>query len=262
MAGTRQIILQEIESKVKSADGHNVIWIKGSPGVGKSALAASISTRLEDQGRHVISFRFDRTRSTEITTEALWRIIASDLVFQYPSLHQHLVEGNRKLRSSDIDYLFKLLIETPLSTLDDDIPYEELPVIVIDALDECGDLRYNSSGMDDYEDLLRTLKRWALVDCLKKFKLIITSRPEDQIAQTFPESISIHVNIPSGNDVKPGDSALKDIQAFLMSCLNAMGMDEAWVSEACGYLVPRAAGMFIWATTVAKFLKKKSQTML
>jgi len=143
-----------------------------------------------------------------------------------------------------------------LSTLDDDIPYEELPVIVIDALDECGGLRHNSSGMDDYEGLLRTLKRWALVDCLRKFKLIITSRPEDQIAQTFPESISIHVNIPSGNDVKSGDSASKDIQAFLMSCLSAMGMDEAWVSEACGYLVPRAAGMFIWATTVAKFLKK------
>jgi len=143
-----------------------------------------------------------------------------------------------------------------LSTLDDDIPYEELPVIVIDALDECGGLRHNSSGMDDYEGLLRTLKRWALVDCLRKFKLIITSRPEDQIAQTFPESISIHVNIPSGNDVKFGDSASKDIQAFLMSCLSAMGMDEAWVSEACGYLVPRAAGMFIWATTVAKFLKK------
>jgi len=136
------------------------------------------------------------------------------------------------------------------------MPYEELPVIVIDALDECGGLRHNSSGMDDYEGLLRTLKRWALVDCLRKFKLIITSRPEDQIAQTFPESISIHVNIPSGNDVKFGDSASKDIQAFLMSCLSAMGMDEAWVSEACGYLVPRAAGMFIWATTVAKFLKK------
>jgi len=92
--------------------------------------------------------------------------------------------------------------------------------------------------------------------------LIITSRPEDQITQTFPESTSIHVNIPSGNIVKPGDSISKDIQAFLMSCLSAMGMDEAWVSEACGYLVPRAAGMFIWATTVAKFLKKKSQTTL
>jgi len=49
MKGTRQSILQEIEDKVKSSDGHNIIWIRGSPGVGKSALAASISAQLEDQ---------------------------------------------------------------------------------------------------------------------------------------------------------------------------------------------------------------------
>jgi len=255
MEGTRLDILQQIETEIKRTDSHNVIWIKGSPGVGKSALAASITKRLQNQKRHVTWFRFDRTESTTITTNALWRIVARDLARWYPSIRQQLAKGNTELSSSNIDHLFKTLIEEPLSTLKD-ISHEELPVIVIDALDECGGLRHDSSGMDDYEGLLCTLKRWALVDCLRKFKLIITSRPEDQIAQTFPESTSIHVNIPSGNVVKPGDSVSKDIQAFLMSCLSAMGMDGAWVSEACGYLVPRAAGMFIWATTVAKFLKK------
>ena len=77
MEGTRTAILEEIEQEVNKVDGHNVIWIRGSPGVGKSALAASISTRLQDQGRHVIPFRFDRTQSTSITTEALWRLVAS-----------------------------------------------------------------------------------------------------------------------------------------------------------------------------------------
>ena len=98
-------------------------------------------------------------------------------------------------------------------------------MIVIDALDECGGLRHDLSEMGSYEGLLRTLKRWTLVGCLRKFKLIITSRPEDPITQTFPESISTHVNIPSGNDVKPGDGASNDIQVFLMSCLSVMGMD-------------------------------------
>ena len=37
-------ILQTIETKVKNTSGHNMIWIRGSPGVGKSALAASILT--------------------------------------------------------------------------------------------------------------------------------------------------------------------------------------------------------------------------
>jgi len=44
MEDTHGEILQAIESKVKSIDSHNIIWIRESPGVGKSVLAASILT--------------------------------------------------------------------------------------------------------------------------------------------------------------------------------------------------------------------------
>jgi len=259
MEGTRQTILQKIEDAVNKVDGHNIIWIRGSPGVGKSALAASISTRLQDQGRRVIPFRFDRTESTRITTEALWRVVACDLARWYPSLRQHLAKGIEGHISSDIDRLFKLLIETPLSTLGHDIPHEQLPVIVVDALDECGGLRYDSTGRKDYEALLHTLQRYTQEDHLKKFKLIITSRPDDCITQTFPNSISTHVNIPSGTDVNPGDSASNDIRTFLKKRLEGTNMGDAWVNEALDYLVPRAAGMFIWAITVANFLQKNPE---
>ena len=258
MDGTRSEILQAIETEVKNAGGHNVIWIRGSPGVGKSALAASISTRLQDQGRHVISFRFDRTQSATITTDSLWRIVACDLARFYPSFRQHLVKHNKEHNSSDIDRLFKNLIETPLSILGD-VPCEELPVIVIDALDECGGLRHDSSAKDDYEGLLRTLKRWVQVDCLKKFKLVITSRPEDAITKMFPSSVSTHVNIPSGSEVKPEDSASDDIRAFLKSRFDTIGMELTWTAKALDYLVPRATGIFIWATTAAEFLQVNPQ---
>jgi len=251
MEGTRTAILQEIEDEIKNVDGPNMIWIRGSLGVGKSALAASIANRLKDQKRRVIAFRFDRTESTTITTNALWRAVACDLARFYPSLRPHLTRGIQGHRSSDIDRLFKLLIEEPLSTLDD-VPREELPVIVIDALDECGGLRYDESGREDFRSLMRTLKRWIQADHLKKFKVVITSRPEDRI--TFPESISIH-GIPSGIDIKPGDSASEDIRALLKSRLESMGMKSTLIEKALGYLVPRAAGTFIWATTVANFLE-------
>jgi len=140
MEGTRSDTLRAIESKVKNTSGHNMILIRGSPGVGKSALAASISTQLQDQTRHVISFWFDRTQSTTITTDSLWRVVACDLARLYPSFRRLLVKHHNEHSSSDIDRLFKKLIEMPLSSLDD-APREELPVIVIDALDECGGLR-------------------------------------------------------------------------------------------------------------------------
>jgi len=201
--------------------------------------------------------RFDRTQSTTITTEALWRVVACGLARRYPTLRQQLTQGNAELSSSNIDRLFEVLIEKPLSTLtlDHDL-LEQLPVIVVDALDECGGLRHESSGKDDFGGLLRTLKRWALVGHLRKFKLIITSRPEDRIARTFPESISTHIDIPSGNNVEPGDSASNDIRLFLVSRLNDMNMGDAWVNEALGHLVPGAAGMFIWAKTAADFLQE------
>ena len=255
MKNTRIAILQRIEDEINKVGDHNIIWIRGSPGVGKSALAASISTRLRDQGRRVIPFRFDRTESTRITTEALWRVVACDLARWYPSLRQHLVKGIEGHISSDIDRLFKLLIETPLSTLDHDILHEQLPVIVIDALDECGGLRHDDSGRKDHDVLLRTLKHWALVDHLQKFKLVITSWPEDNVTRMFPDSISTHINIPSGSDVRLGDSTSDDIRAFLESCFKGMGMEESWIEKALDYLVRGAAGIFIWATTVANFLR-------
>ena len=79
MEGTLNDILTKIEREVKSVDGLNVIWIRGFPGVGKSALAASIVIQLREQHRHVIWFLFDRTRSTTITTDALWRTVACSL---------------------------------------------------------------------------------------------------------------------------------------------------------------------------------------
>ena len=91
MEGTRTAILQEIENKIKNVDGPNMIWIKGSPDVGKSALAASISNQLEAQKRHVIAFRFNCTQFTTITTNALWRAVACDLARLFPPLQEHLV---------------------------------------------------------------------------------------------------------------------------------------------------------------------------
>ena len=44
MKGTCSDILQVIETNVKNTSGHNMIWIRESPSVRKSALVASIST--------------------------------------------------------------------------------------------------------------------------------------------------------------------------------------------------------------------------
>jgi len=111
---------------------------------------------------------------------------------------------------------------------------------------------YDSSGRVDYKDL-RTLKCWVRVDRLMKFKLVITSRPEYCITQTFPDSTSVH--ILSGSDVEPGDRASNDIRAFSASRPKTMGVESAWIAKALDYLVPHAIGILIWVITIADFLE-------
>jgi len=47
--GTRTAILQEIEHEIKDVDGLDLIWIRGSLSVEKSALAGSVAIRPEDE---------------------------------------------------------------------------------------------------------------------------------------------------------------------------------------------------------------------
>jgi len=61
MKGTHITILQEIENKFQSVNDPSVIWIRESPGIGKSALATSVVAQLWAQDCHVISFYFNCT---------------------------------------------------------------------------------------------------------------------------------------------------------------------------------------------------------
>ena len=77
----------------------------------------------------------------------------------------------------------------------------------------------------------------------------------------FPKSTITHVDIPSGSDIMPEDSASDDIHALLESQFYTMGVEPTWITKALDYLVPRTDGIFIWATvaTAAEFLQVNLQ---
>ena len=75
------LFLKEIERQV---NGHNVMCLRGSPGVGNSALATSIAARLRNQNRHLILLQYDRNQSAIVTTDALWRTVTCGLAYLNP----------------------------------------------------------------------------------------------------------------------------------------------------------------------------------
>lgn len=48
LSNTHGIILKKIETEINSVDSNNIIWIRESSGIGKSALVASILIQLQN----------------------------------------------------------------------------------------------------------------------------------------------------------------------------------------------------------------------
>jgi hypothetical protein len=258
MPGTRQDILAHVMEWVADLDAPNILWIKGYPGVGKSAIASTLASTLQESGRLGSSFFFQRAKAASMTTRILWKKVAVDLSRQYPPIRRVLVD---KMRTEEIDLsllsikaLFEVLIQEPLVS-SKHLQNDKLPVIVLDALDECGGLKGASS--DDRIALIQTLKLWPGMP--KKFKLIVTSRDESDIGDAFLQMSHHFIELFAGQRVTKNSN---DIRLFLQDRFSSISaswhsLPAEWPSLAIiDELTTKAEGLFIWAMTVVEFIGK------
>jgi hypothetical protein len=259
MEGTREDVFAEIDAWIDDLDAPNILWLKGFPGTGKSAIAMSTMQRLTRSRRLGSAFFFERDNATQKSAPMLWRCVASDLAQRYPCLRSVIV---RKLRDHEVDpskahvpLLFEHLIEAPLRSCgNNDIPRGHLPVVIVDALDECGGLEAARSR--DREWLLDTVALWSRLP--PSFKLIVTSRDEKDIrSKLLPlKHVSFTLWTGSGHD----QQTYHDIRAFLASqferiARNYPSMTSDWPGAyIIEELTERAGGLFIWATTMIRFI--------
>jgi hypothetical protein len=259
MDGTRQYIFSKIDEWLNDFDAPNIFWIRGHPGAGKSAIASSLVERLVRSRRLGSSFFFQRDNAATTTSNALWRMASFDLSRQYPSVKRIVVEKLRadeiRPTTNNIDNLFRHYISDPLGA-SGDIPVGRLPVIVVDALDECGGFEGQASAQR--EALMKTLRSWSQMST--KFKLIVTSRGEADIEQTFQKTGHISIVLTTGDEVEINSS--NDIRAYLeyefrnIASRYPMSLNEDWPGQpTIDTLTKKAAGLFIWAKTVIRFIK-------
>jgi hypothetical protein len=258
MDGTRKSIFDTVDAWTKDLDAPNILWIKGYPGVGKSAIASSLVERFIASKRLGSSFFFQRDRAKMTDPYALWRVVAFDLGRQYPTVRKHLVaklrEDEVRPTTSNLDTLFHIYIQEPLQA-SEDIPIGRLPIVVVDALDECG-------GLDGHismhrKNLLRTIKMWS--DIPAKFKLIVTSRSEADIEQAFRTFHHHLLEIKAG--LAADIQSLNDTRAFFeqefqdIRNLYPISLSLDWPgTQVLTELTNKAAGLFIWAKTVTRFI--------
>jgi hypothetical protein len=292
MEGTREGVFRRINSWLDDYDARNIFWISGSPGVGKSAIMSSLESKLRMTGRFGAGFFFDRGNVSLSDPTALWRTVAFDLARKYSAMAKRLVKNLQDDKVDpgrpDIESHFKYLIQDPLShmwvstaagdalkkgqdirqgdkelsdraglateeQLEEGESVMKPPVILIDALDECGS---DDSQSVQRNILLDTLTYWSRLH--PSIKLVVTSRDE-RIPPSFAR-VCDHIVLGTGDLVSSEEN--DDIQKF-MECRFAQiatryrSLPPNWPGQSIiKRLTECAAGLFIWADTTIRYIEQ------
>ena len=117
MEGTRKGTLAEISDWLDDFTAPNILLLIGSPGVGKSAIAATVVADLDKRKRLGSSFAFKHNNTHLSDPDAVWRTVAFDLARFHSDVTASLVEILKGVDpgSSDLNLQFQRLIEAPLT---------------------------------------------------------------------------------------------------------------------------------------------------
>ncbi|KAG8792126.1 hypothetical protein FRC16_000151, partial [Serendipita sp. 398] len=256
MEGTRVGVLDEIAqwamrspigTTTSSLSGsHNVYWLYGIPGIGKTALAHSICARLHKEGRLGGAF-FCRRDDPDLSDP---KSVIPTLVFNlaetwgpYRKLIADKLRKDPKLtRHSADDQLFSVLLDT----LQSHPPHPLL--LVIDALDECGDSLSRSLII---ANLIAVSLR------VNWLRIIVTSRQDSDIESSFGRFDGRYL----AKDLTSDDQAHDDIHFYtrtkLLSIAERRGLAKDWPgNKKLNEIVQRSGGLFIFVETLLRLLEK------
>ena len=251
MPGTREFLLNQVTSWVAQEPGQkeesSTYWIYGMPGIGKTSLAHSICASL-DEGNHLAGAFFCR-RDNEYLSEPrnILPTLIHKLAILFPPF-RHVVakrlSNNPNLTPGSMNYslLLELIHKLPR------LPKRTL-VFVIDAVDECGDA------------LSRPEILTALIDATahaRWLKIIITSRPEDDIVRLFDALVrSSHERYDLADD----KAASSDLRIFAETQFRRVAskrhLRTPWPEPSLiDRVISRAEGLFIFVETIARALEQ------
>ncbi|KZP10825.1 hypothetical protein FIBSPDRAFT_989169, partial [Athelia psychrophila] len=252
LPGTRQDRQKEIIEwlMTPSDQNQNVMWLHGGAGLGKSTLATTITEYFRGLQRRGAFLFFDRNSPIESSPS---RFICT-LVYQLAEHDEGVrsavsaaMERDPQLATAPLVAQFRSLLCEPLSAASTRVSGPI--IIVIDALDECGDA--NSRQL-----LLDLLSSPDFAKLPSQFRFLITSRPEHDIKGVL--DACEHVNVINYSKASDQDMMVyikHEIQRTYVKRHRTDELPANWPGEVeIRRLVEYAAGLFIWAATVMKLL--------
>ena len=255
LKGTRKDVLEGIESWLTGERDQRVFWLNGLAGTGKSTIAQTFAETAFADGKLGASFFCSRDFADRSSLQMIFPTLAFQLAYQYPPFREELLQVLRTCPDVGQESLcsqMEKLIVGPLKVSGTST------LIIIDALDECKDKEPASA-------ILSVLSRYMVE--IPEVKFFITGRPEPPIRSGFRlESLRPITEVFRLHDVERS-SVDGDIRLFFRTQLSVIAKTRSdcdftqdWPgSSTINILCEKAAGFFIYASTVVKFVSSKSR---
>ena len=257
LEGTRKDVLRDIEHWLASEHDQRVFWLNGLAGTGKSTIAQTFADTTFADGKLGASFFCSRDFEDRSNLQRIFPTLAFQLACKYPHFRMEVLRTLKERPNAGQESLcsqMERLIVGPLKTA------QISTLIIIDALDECKDEEPAST-------ILSILSRY--VDQIPAVKFFITGRPEPRIRSGFRlESLVPITEVLKLHEVKP-EVVDRDIGLFFQTQLANLSrarsdfdLTEDWPTPSdVKILCKKAAGFFIYASTVVKFVASESDPL-
>ncbi|KAF8602950.1 WD40 repeat-like protein [Ceratobasidium sp. AG-I] len=248
-SGTRKEVLADTNQWLDDQGAaERLLWLYGHAGQGKSSIASSICTALDNRGTLGAHFFCKQDDPDLRSPERILNTIVHRLAMKYKAYGHAVstaIDGNTELPNSSLQSRYSNLIEKPLQLLA--LKKQEqsgLLVVVIDALDECekGDGRRSLLA---YLRGLSTLVPW--------IRVIVTSRPDQDIKLAFGKPNDSVICARNVHDYNSSN----DIYAYTRKQMSEIAMKRNradWPDDIIQLLSQHADGLFIWAATACRFI--------
>ncbi|CAE6522231.1 unnamed protein product, partial [Rhizoctonia solani] len=241
---TRTQILSDSMAWAENPNGAKIYWTNGMAGTGKTTIAFSLCERLDAAGKLAASFFCTRTSRECSEAKHIVPTIAYQLARRSAPFRDALcgiLDKDPDIGILNTTSQFNSLLAKPL--LESKELMERNMVVVIDALDECGDPHTVKIVLD-------ILFRYA-ADLPVKF--FVTSRPEPSIRTSMMAGIDEQSRSRSILYLHEIEKSLvqADIEIYLKDELKHMlPAHEADIEE----LAEQAGNLFIYAATSVRYI--------
>ncbi|KAF7985618.1 hypothetical protein HWV62_3939 [Athelia sp. TMB] len=249
--GTRKDQLEEIIEwlMTPSTSRQNILWVYGGVGLGKSAISTTIAKHFSGIQRRGAFLFFDR--KTPIAPTRIISTLAYQLAEHDGATRSAIsiaTQQRRQLISEPIDNQFSDLLLHPLSAMA--TTHRGPVIIIIDALDECGDV-------DSRRALLALLSK-EFAELPSQFRLLITSRPERDIEAALGSCPHVHpVSLLRASDDDMSHYIHHEMERTYNDLRIVAVIPPNWLDGLAltiKILVEYAQGIFIWAATAMRIL--------